>query len=53
MISLIITLAVIGLILWLIEAKIPMDSTIKVLIQVIVVIAVIVYLLRYLNIGSI
>ena len=46
MIELILGLAIVGVILWFIETKIPMDESIKVLIRVIVVIAVIVYLLR-------
>lgn len=50
MITLILTLAVIGVILYLIETKIPMDNTILVLIRVIVVIAVILYLMRFLGV---
>ena len=46
MIELILGLAVLGVILWFLETKIPMDDTIKTLIRVIVVIAVIVFLLR-------
>lgn len=45
MVGLIIGLAVLGVILYLIETMIPMDATIKTLIRVVVVIAVIWYLL--------
>ncbi len=46
MIGLILTLVIIGVVLWLIETKIPMDDSIKVVIRVIVVIAVCLYLLK-------
>jgi hypothetical protein len=45
LISIIVTLVVIGLVLYLIEL-IPMDGTIKQIIRVIVIIAVIVWLLQ-------
>lgn len=45
MIGLILGLAILGVILYLIETMIPMDATIKTLIRVVVVIAVIWYLL--------
>ena len=50
LVGIVIVLAVIGFILWLIETKIPMDSTIKVLIQVIIVVAVLLYLLTLVGI---
>jgi hypothetical protein len=45
LITLIITLVVVGLILWLINNYIPMDSKIKTILNVVVVIVVIVWLL--------
>jgi len=46
LISIIVTLVVIGLLLYLIEL-IPMDGTIKQIIRVIIIIAVIVWLLQF------
>ena len=46
MIALILTLVVLGLILYLIKAYIPMDPIISTLITVVIVLCVIVYLLR-------
>jgi hypothetical protein len=45
LITLVITLVVVGLILWLINNYIPMDGTIKKILNVVVVIAVILWLL--------
>ena len=45
MISLIVTLVVIGVLLWLVNAYIPMDGKIKKIINVVVVICVVVWLL--------
>lgn len=45
-ISVIITLVVVGVILWLINTYIPMDRKIKTIINVVVVILVILWLLR-------
>jgi hypothetical protein len=45
LITLIITLVVVGLILWLINNYIPMDGTIKKILNVVVVIAVVLWLL--------
>jgi hypothetical protein len=45
LISLIITLIVIGVLLWLVNAYIPMDGKIKKILNVVVVICVIVWLL--------
>lgn len=45
LITLVVTLVVVGLILWLINNYIPMDGTIKMILNVVVVIAVILWLL--------
>ena len=45
MISLIVTLIVIGVLLWLVNTYIPMDGKIKQIINVVVVICVVVWLL--------
>jgi len=45
LIQLVIILAVVGVILWLINSYIPMQSTIKKILNVVVVIAVIIWLL--------
>jgi hypothetical protein len=45
LISLIVTLIVIGMLLWLINSYIPMDGKIKKILNVVVVICVIVWLL--------
>ncbi len=45
LISLIVTLIVIGVLLWLINSYIPMDGKIKKIINVVVVICVVVWLL--------
>lgn len=47
MISLIVALLVLGVILWAVESLIPLDPTIKRLIQVVAVICVLVYVLRF------
>jgi hypothetical protein len=47
MISLIITLVIVGVLLWAVETLLPIEPTIKRLIDVVVVLAVLVYLLRY------
>ena len=46
MINLLITLVVVGLLLWLVNNYVPMDSKIKSILNVIVVIAVMVWLLQ-------
>lgn len=43
--NLIITLAVVGLLLWLINSYIPMEATIKKILNVVVIIAVVIWLL--------
>ena len=45
LITVVVTLVVVGLILWLINNYIPMDGTIKKILNVVVVIAVILWLL--------
>ena len=45
LISLVITLVVVGVLLWLINTYIPMDGKIKSILNVVVVIAVVVWLL--------
>ena len=46
MISLVVTLLVIGVLLWLFDTYVPLESTIKRIIQIVVIICVIVYVLR-------
>lgn len=45
MLSLVITLIVVGVLLWLINAYIPMDAKIKNILNVVVVVCVVVWLL--------
>jgi hypothetical protein len=51
LLGVIIVLSIIGVALWLLETKVPMDNTIKVVIQVIVVISVILWLLNLIGIA--
>jgi hypothetical protein len=46
LITTIITLIVVGILLWLVNNKLPMDGTIKTIINVVVIIAVVLWLLR-------
>lgn len=46
LISIIVTLVVIGVILWLINSYIPMDGKIKQILNIVVVIAVVLWLLK-------
>jgi hypothetical protein len=46
LISVIITLIVVGVLLWLVNNKLSMDGTIKSIINIVVIIAVIIWLLR-------
>jgi hypothetical protein len=46
LINLIVSLIVVGILLWLINNKIPMDGTIKEIINIVVIIAVIIWVLR-------
>jgi len=50
LIILILGLALLGFLVWLITTKIPMDPTIRYIIQIIVVVVVIFYLIRILGI---
>ena len=52
LIQTIIVLIVVGVLLWLVNNKIPMDGTIKSIINIVVIIAVIVWLLRIFGIVS-
>ena len=52
LITVIITLIVVGLLLWLVNNKLPMDGTIKSIINIVVIIAVVVWLLRVFGIVS-
>lgn len=45
MINLILFIIVVGVLLWVVETMIPMDQTIKVILRVVVVVALILYLL--------
>lgn len=45
LIGLVITLIVVGVLLWLVNAYIPMDSTIKKIINIVVIIVVVLWLL--------
>lgn len=47
MIGLIVTLAIVGLILWAVESLLPLDPTIKRIIHVAIVICVLLYVLRF------
>ncbi len=53
MINLLITLVVVGVILWLVNTYIPMDGKIKSILNIVVVIAVIIWLLRFSGLVSI
>ena len=52
MIGLILTLAIVGFLLWLITTKIPMDPTVAVVIQVVIVICALLYVLRLFGVGD-
>jgi hypothetical protein len=51
MISLIITLAIVGVLLWAVETLLPIAPPIKRVIDVVVVLAVLIYLLRYFGVA--
>ena len=53
MIGLILTLALIGLVLYLIETYIPMAAPIKLLIRVVIVVVVVLWLVRVLGIADV
>ena len=46
LITLVITLIIVGVLLWLLEAYVPMDATIKRIIHIVVIIAVVLWLLN-------
>lgn len=50
LITVVIVLVVVGLVLWLINRYIPMASSIKSILNIVVIIAVILYLLRHFGI---
>jgi len=52
LINTLISLIVVGVLLWLVNNKIPMDGTIKSILNIVVIIAVIVWLLRSFGIVS-
>jgi hypothetical protein len=47
LIDLLIVLVIIGVVLWAVESLIPMDATIKNIIRVVVVVAVLIWLIRW------
>ncbi|HMH49448.1 MAG TPA: Thivi_2564 family membrane protein [Candidatus Acidoferrum sp.] len=49
LLSLVITLVVVGVLLWLLNNYVPMDSKIKMIINVVVVIVVVIWLLQALG----
>jgi UDP-N-acetylmuramyl pentapeptide phosphotransferase/UDP-N-acetylglucosamine-1-phosphate transferase len=49
LISLVVTLIVVGVLLWLVNNYIPMDSKIKRILNIVVVVAVVVWLLNLLG----
>lgn len=52
MLGLILTLVVVGVLLWLLETYVPMNATIKRVIQIIVIFAVVIWLLQEFGILS-
>jgi len=50
LITLVITLIVVGILLYLVETYIPMDATLKTIIRVVVIIAVVLWLLQALGV---
>jgi hypothetical protein len=46
LITVVVTLLVIGVLLWLFETYLPLDNTIKRIIQLVVVIAIVIWLLQ-------
>ena len=50
LITLVITLIVVGILLYLVETYIPMDATLKTIIRVVVIIAVVLWLLQTLGV---
>lgn len=52
MISVVLTLVVIGVLLWLLQTSVPMDATIKKAIQIVVIVCVAVWLLQVFGLWS-
>lgn len=50
LISLVVTLIVVGVLLWLVNTYVPLDPTIRKIINVVVVIAVVLWLLQVFNV---
>jgi hypothetical protein len=50
MIELIITIVVVGLLLWLVETFIPLDAKVKLLLQVVVILILVLYVLNFFGI---
>jgi hypothetical protein len=46
LITVVLTLLVIGVLLWLFETYIPLDATVKRIIQIVIVIAIVIWLLE-------
>jgi hypothetical protein len=46
-IGLIVTLVIVGLILWAVESLLPLDATIRRIIHVVIIICVLLYVLRF------
>jgi hypothetical protein len=54
LIGLVLTLVIVGVVLWLINNYVPMDSKIKTIVNVVVVVAVVIWLLQVFGIlGSV
>lgn len=52
LLSLLIVIIIVGVLLWLVNAYIPMDGKIKTILNVVVVIALIIYLLKAFGVFS-
>lgn len=50
MISLIVTIIIVGLLLWAVQVFIPMDAKIRLLLQVVVVVCLFLYVLQFFGI---
>lgn len=50
LINIVITLVIVGVLLWLVNTYIPMDSKIKNILNIVVVIAVVLWLLRVIGV---
>lgn len=50
LINIIITLIVVGVLLWLVNTYLPMDAKIKSILNIVIVIAVVIWLLRSLGV---